>query len=121
MVEACITMILLNIITIKVSTQTILSVGDIVFAGWNSDDLTINGGGTVANDYISFVLLQDVTANTTIYFTDLGLITANLQKRPDNGCSTSQGDLTSGIVRCCFKPATKKRLNLFLSYLFSMG
>lgn len=116
------TLTLFNVIIIKVQAQTILAAGDIVFTGWNSNDPTINGGGTVANDDISFVLLKDITANTTIYFTDLGWITTNLQKRPDNGCSASQGDLTSGIVqwtatsamsagtqvlvRCKFSPTT---------------
>jgi hypothetical protein len=116
------TMILWNVVAIEISAQTVLSAGDIVFTGWNSNDPTVNGGGTVANDDISFVLLRDITTNTTIYFTDLGWITSNLQKRPDNGCSASQGDLSSGIVqwtatsamsagtqvlvRCKFSPTT---------------
>jgi len=109
-------------IGIQTKAQTILTAGDIAFIGWNASDPVINGGGTIANDDIAFVLLTDITTGTKIYFTDLGWVTSNFQKRPDNGCSASQGDLSSGVVewtansnmptgtqvliRCKFSPTT---------------
>jgi hypothetical protein len=43
-------------------SQTTLSVGDIAFIGMNLDGI---------DDY-AFILLKDVDANTTIYFSDCG-------------------------------------------------
>ncbi|WP_276132228.1 PKD-like domain-containing protein [Polluticoccus soli] len=44
--------------------QTTLTAGDVAIVGYNSDDPT--------NDDFSFILLKDITAGTTINFTDFG-------------------------------------------------
>ncbi len=53
--------------------QTTLSAGDIAFVGFNGVDDRSTGANS--NDKFSFVLLENVTANTRIFFTDFGWLT----------------------------------------------
>ncbi|MFN3761311.1 MAG: putative Ig domain-containing protein, partial [Algoriphagus aquaeductus] len=54
--------------------QCILFPGNLVFSGVNLDDDGVDG--TQKNDRFSFVLLQDVSENFEIYFTDIGWTSA---------------------------------------------
>ncbi|CAN5876861.1 hypothetical protein BH24BAC1_BH24BAC1_28330 [soil metagenome] len=82
------------------SAQTTLSTGDLVFVGYNASDDQVNGNNS--NEKFSFVLLKDVTAGTTIFFTDFGwLSSGGFQKRwvlgPENGGSGT-GSKDDGII-----------------------
>ncbi|MDO9551044.1 Ig-like domain-containing protein, partial [Rhodonellum sp.] len=70
--------------------QCILFPGNLVFSGVNLDDDGVDG--TSGNDRFSFVLLQDVSENFEIYFTDLGWTTSNSFQ------STTKA-LTDGIIK----------------------
>ncbi|MDN3725260.1 HYR domain-containing protein, partial [Aequorivita sp. SDUM287046] len=59
-------LILTLFISFYANSQTVLTAGDIAFVGSNTD------GVTNADDNISFVLLKDIDAATTIIFTDMG-------------------------------------------------
>src|SRR5690606_23367780 len=59
-------LILLLFVCFYGNSQTALTAGDIAFVGSNTD------GATNADDNISFVLLKDIDAATTIIFTDMG-------------------------------------------------
>ncbi|MCX6317629.1 MAG: T9SS type A sorting domain-containing protein [Bacteroidetes bacterium] len=52
----------------EAKAQTTLVAGDLVFTGFNCD---------LVNDNFSFVLLKNITVNTTIRFTDFGWLTTN--------------------------------------------
>ncbi|MBE8728306.1 T9SS type A sorting domain-containing protein [Flavobacterium hungaricum] len=51
----------------RANAQTTLAVGDIIFTGYDSTPPTVGG-----NDKFSFVLLTNISAGTTISFTDRG-------------------------------------------------
>ncbi|ERM80577.1 hypothetical protein P872_12685, partial [Rhodonellum psychrophilum GCM71 = DSM 17998] len=70
--------------------QCILFPGNLVFSGVNLDDDGVDG--TSGNDRFSFVLLQDVSENFEIHFTDLGWTTSNSFQ------STTKA-LTDGIIK----------------------
>lgn len=70
--------------------QCILFPGNLVFSGVNLDDDGENG--IQKNDRFSFVLLQDLSENFEIYFTDLGWTTAGSFQ------STSKA-LTDGVIK----------------------
>lgn len=70
-------------------------VGMIAFTGYNKDDNTVNGAQS--NDDFSFVLLQNIAAGTTIFFTDLGWTDANAFQDPD-ACGAGTGAVTDGII-----------------------
>ncbi|NEU07411.1 hypothetical protein GZH53_03705, partial [Flavihumibacter sp. R14] len=56
------------------NAQCVLSKGDIVFTGYDLIDDQVNGtsAGNGRDDRFSFVILRDISANTQIFFTDLG-------------------------------------------------
>ena len=72
-----------------------LTVGGIAFTGYNKDDNTVNGAES--NDDFSFVLLQNIPAGTTIFFTDFGWTDANAFQNPD-ACAAGTGALADGII-----------------------
>jgi hypothetical protein len=73
------------------------TVGGIAFTGYNKDDNTVNG--SPANDDFSFVLLQNIPAGTTIFFTDFGWRSdANAFQQANPGSCPGSGALTDGII-----------------------
>ncbi|MFD2042628.1 hypothetical protein ACFSJW_24960, partial [Flavobacterium artemisiae] len=66
------------------NAQTTLGVGDIIFTGYDSTPPTVGG-----NDKFSFVLLTNISAGTTISFTDRGYTGSGW--RPTSG---SEGSVT---------------------------
>jgi hypothetical protein len=81
MIKACI-LLLIACIKPHMQAQTTLSAGDIAFTGYNS-----NNGGVLQNDF-SFVLLTNISAGTTINFTDNGYKIAGT-----NALNTTEGTL----------------------------
>jgi len=83
--------------------QTTLAAGDIAITGLNSTFNTtndfVNTPQTESNKEFSFVLLKDVTAGTTIYFTDFGWRSDAQAFQSANPCGASTGALTDGVVR----------------------
>lgn len=73
-----------------------LTVGGIAFTGYNRDDNTVNGG--TANDDFSFVLLQNINAGTTIFFTDFGWRSDAAAFQTGNPCGASTGATTDGVI-----------------------
>ena len=74
---------------------TALTTGDIAFTAFQSD----NSGGA-GGDYFQFVLLRDVTAGTTIYFTDNGFLTDTQRFRTNENLLrwVAQADLAAGSL-----------------------
>ena len=72
-------------------SQTTLVPGDIAIVGYNSDE--------VANeDEFSFVLLRDITAGTSINFTDFGWCSDINGFQSANSCGGSTGALSDGAL-----------------------
>src|SRR5687767_11610298 len=69
-------------------SQTTLAAGDIAFVGYITTDDNVNG--TSQNDEFSFVLLRDITAGTTINFTDFGWTDGNAFQTA-NPCGANTG------------------------------
>jgi len=91
------------------SAQTTLSAGDIAFMGSGSD------AGGPFTDYVSFVLLTDIDAATTITFTDRGWSdTTGFSNSPGDGDYT----WTSGVARTAGDIIT---LNLSIGVLSNGG
>lgn len=76
--------------------QTTLVPGDIVFTGYNTDDSQNN-----QNDQFSFLLLTDITANTEVFFTDIGWVSDAIGFQGVTGmqCPVNQGAAADGIVK----------------------
>lgn len=74
-----------------------LSAGDIVIIGWNSTDNVINGA--ILDDDIDFLLLRNINAGTTIYFTDFGWTGSGFQSNENNGCSIGTGAANDGCIK----------------------
>jgi hypothetical protein len=78
-------------------SQTVLSAGDIAFTGYNSDDNTVNG--PASNDDFSFIILRNILAGTTIYFTDFGWCSNTNAFQTPNPCGATTGAVSDGIVQ----------------------
>ncbi|MCH7415230.1 YDG domain-containing protein, partial [Belliella sp. R4-6] len=74
----------------SIYAQCILFPGNLVFSGVNLEDDGVNGA--TQNDRFSFVLLQEVSENFEIYFTDLGWTASNSFQTPDKA-------LTDGVIK----------------------
>lgn len=74
-----------------------LAAGDIVIIGWNSTDNMVNGG--VLDDDIDFLLLKNINAGTTIYFTDFGWTGTGFQSNETSGCGTGTGAANDGCIK----------------------
>jgi hypothetical protein len=82
---------------------TTLAAGDIAFTAFQSDNT--NGAlGGAGGDMFEFVLLKDVTAGTTIYFTDCGFRT-----------DISKFNLTEGLIRWVAKSDLTANTRISLS------
>ena len=85
-----ITLLIALLFAFYANSQTALTAGDIAFVGSNAD------GSSNAEDNVSFVLLKDIDAATTIIFTDMGW-------NDTTGFFTAAGDgsftWTSGVAR----------------------
>ncbi len=90
---------------LKLNAQTTLVAGDIAFTGVNSASNTtndfVNTPQSESNREFCFILLKQVTAGTTIFFTDYGWRTdaQAFQSANPAGCTTPSGALTDGVVR----------------------
>ncbi|PRY85094.1 MBG domain-containing protein, partial [Mongoliibacter ruber] len=74
----------------SIYAQCILFPGNLVFSGVNLEDDGVNGA--TQNDRFSFVLLQEVSENFEIYFTDLGWTASNSFQTPAKA-------LTDGVIK----------------------
>ncbi len=98
-----VTVLLLCTARVSINAQpTTLAAGDLAFTGINSSSSTVNGTGT--NKDFCFVLLRNITAGTTIFFTDYGWRTdqqafQTANPCPNNGNPLGSGALTDGIVK----------------------
>lgn len=79
---------------INTSAQSILEPGDIAFTGY----ITADDNNLTQDDVISFVLLKDIDANTTIFFTDFGWTDAGTLQIPD-ACGPFTGAHQDGILQ----------------------
>jgi hypothetical protein len=75
----------------KAVAQTTLAAGDVAIVGYNS---------TPSNDEFSFILLTDITANTTINFTDYGWCSGAgfTGFQYANSCGAGTGALSDGAL-----------------------
>jgi hypothetical protein len=80
-------------------SQTTLAAGDIMIIGWNANDNNVNSGGGYNDDDVDFLLLKNIEAGTTIYFTDLGWTGSGLQQNANNGCGAGSGAANDGCVK----------------------
>ncbi|MFB6456697.1 MBG domain-containing protein [Chitinophaga sp. Hz27] len=85
----------LFMLCLAVTTKAQLAAGDLVFTGFNIFDDNVNG--STQNDVFSFVMLKKCPANTTIYFTDLGLY--NGSSFQNLNCGTGNGAQSDGIIK----------------------
>ncbi|WP_146171720.1 T9SS sorting signal type C domain-containing protein [Flavobacterium magnum] len=69
----------------KVTAQTTLAAGDLLFTGYDS---TLGTNNASAADRFSFVLLTNISSGTVIYFTDRGYFTSSWQ-----ASGTSEGTI----------------------------
>src|SRR5689334_15510781 len=76
---------------------TTLSAGDIVIIGFNSTDNIVNGA--ILDDDIDFLLLRNINAGTTIYFTDFGWTGSGFQSNETNGCASGTGAANDGCIK----------------------
>ncbi|HYF30660.1 MAG TPA: hypothetical protein VD993_06050 [Chitinophagaceae bacterium] len=90
------TALIVNTIT-ALAQPTVLNPGDIAFTGYNGDDNTINAGTT--NKDICFILLRNINAGTTIFFTDFGWRSDAAAFQTANPCGGSTGAVTDGIIQ----------------------
>lgn len=96
---------LCSLMLFKLNAQTTLAAGDIAFTGLNSTSNTINDfvntPQSESNREFCFILLKEVTAGTTIFFTDFGWRTdaQAFQSANPAGCPSPSGALTDGVVR----------------------
>jgi hypothetical protein len=74
-----------------------LTLGGLVFTGYNKDDNTVNG--SPADDEFSFVLLQNIPAGQQIFFTDFGWRSDAAAFQSANPCGASTGSLSDGVIR----------------------
>lgn len=89
--------VLLFFTSVSLAQPTILSAGDIAFTGYNGDDNTLNAAST--NKDICFVLLRDINAGTTIFFTDFGWRSDANAFQTANPCGVNTGAVTDGIIQ----------------------
>lgn len=77
--------------------QTILTPGDIMFIGLNSDPV-----GSPKADEFNVLILEPIASGTVIYFTDMGY-TGNsapfFQQNENNGCDSGTGSTSDGIIK----------------------
>lgn len=76
------------------SAQTILEPGDIVFAGY----ITTDDNNVTQDDEISFVLLKDIDAGTSVFLTDLGWTDQGVWQSVDP-CGVNTGSYGDGIIQ----------------------
>ncbi len=88
---------------LNLQAQTALVAGDIAFTGVNSTSNTandfVNTPQSESNREFCFILLKQVTAGTTIFFTDFGWRTDAQAFQTANPCGANSGALTDGVVR----------------------
>lgn len=75
------------------SAQTLLEAGDIAFTGY----ITVDDNNVTQDDQISFVILKDIDAGTTILFTDLGWTNAGRFQDVDP-CGAGTGSYNDGVI-----------------------
>jgi len=100
-------MVLCLFFTTRVSAQTTLLPGDLMFLGLNSDNGIINEfSGEGSADEFMFVLLEPVTVGTEVYFTDFGYIgnsypffQSNNTAGVCNGGFLNDGAASDGIIK----------------------
>src|SRR5690242_12213764 len=74
--------------TLNSQSQTTLAPGDLAFVGYITIDDGVNGA--TQDDEFSFVILKDITAGTTISFTDFGWLSTNAFQTA-NTCGANSG------------------------------
>jgi hypothetical protein len=81
-------------ITATLNAQTILEPGDIVFAGY----ITTDDNNVTQDDEISFVILKDIEAGTSVFLTDLGWTDQGVFQTTDP-CGVNTGSYGDGIIQ----------------------
>lgn len=82
------------IIALHCPAQTILAPGDIAFAGY----ITSDDNNLTQDDEISFILLKDIDAGTTVFLTDFGWTNQGRFQTVDP-CGPSTGSYGDGIIQ----------------------
>ncbi|HYC27509.1 MAG TPA: hypothetical protein VEB42_01820, partial [Chitinophagaceae bacterium] len=81
--------VLMSLCGMTAKSQTTLTAGDIAFVGYNAD--------AVYDDF-TFVLLKNISASTTINFTDFGWCSDINGFQKPNPCGLSTGAVTDGAI-----------------------
>lgn len=101
------------------ASQAQIAIGGLAFTGYNKDDNTTNG--TPANDDISFVLLQNINAGTTIFFTDLGWRSDVQAFQVPNSCGAGTGSQTDGVISWTTSVALPRGTSVRIRVRFPVG
>lgn len=87
------TFLLFLAVQITANAQTPLEPGDIAFTGY----ITADDNNATQDDQISFVLLKDIDAGTTIFFSDFGWTNAGKFQSVDP-CGANTGSYNDGLI-----------------------